>query len=162
MDDENLPFLSGEEKNEPLSIQETKHLVKKSGFKLSIHAFFIILYTTIFVIATQKRMPQTSLHRMIPVQPFMVEAYIVVYLAISNLKIRYVPAVYDDFEKSPFAGRPSPSLDQAWHSLLGKTTIRVSEEELRRSNQSSVAFDEGRGYMAWLGVYHELHCIVRL
>ena len=37
--------------------------------------------------------------------------------------------------------------------------LRISAEEMRASNQSSVALPKG-GYMAWLGVYHELHCIV--
>ena len=39
--------------------------------------------------------------------------------------------------------------------------IRVSEAELRRDNQQSVALTEGGGYLGWLGVFHELHCIVR-
>ena len=42
--------------------------------------------------------------------------------------------------------------------------IRVTETELRRANQESVALteEEGGGYLAWLGVFHELHCIVRM
>lgn len=39
--------------------------------------------------------------------------------------------------------------------------IRITEEELRRDNQASVALTEGGGYLGWLGVFHELHCIVR-
>lgn len=67
---------------------------------------------------------------------------------------------YTDFEVSEFAGPPSPGVDKAWHDLLGDISLRVSGEELRRSNQSSVELPEGGGYMAWLGVFHELHCIV--
>lgn len=68
---------------------------------------------------------------------------------------------YTDFEESPFAGPPSPSIDQRWHDLLSSISLRVSEDELQRSNQTSVALPVGGGYMAWLGVYHQLHCIVR-
>lgn len=39
--------------------------------------------------------------------------------------------------------------------------MRVSTEELRRDNQDSVPLPEGGGYLGWMGVFHELHCIVR-
>ncbi|CAI6332296.1 unnamed protein product [Periconia digitata] len=78
---------------------------------------------------------------------------------INALNIQHVAWSYDDFEQSPYSGKPRASLEKEWHRLLEGTTIRVSEEELRASNQSSVALPEGGGYMAWLGVYHELHCI---
>ena len=78
------------------------------------------------------------------------------------MEIQYRPTTYTDFEVSPFAGPPSPEVDRAWHDLLSKITIRVSREELERSNQSSVALPKGGGYMAWLGVYHQLHCIVSM
>ena len=80
-------------------------------------------------------------------------------IAIENLELKVMPKPYDDFEISPFAGLPSASLDAAWHHLLEPTTIRVSAEELQQANQSSVTLPNG-GYMAWLGVFHELHCIV--
>ena len=38
--------------------------------------------------------------------------------------------------------------------------IRVTEAELRRDNQDSVELPEGGGYLGWLGVFHELHCVV--
>jgi hypothetical protein len=82
------------------------------------------------------------------------------YTEIDDLEILYEPKSYDDFEKSPYAGPPSPAIDAAWHRLLEHTTIRVTAEELRRSNQTSVELPEGGGNMAWFGVYHELHCIV--
>jgi len=40
--------------------------------------------------------------------------------------------------------------------------IRVTEAELRRDNQDSVALPEGGGYLGWLGVFHELHCVKML
>ena len=40
--------------------------------------------------------------------------------------------------------------------------IRVTERELRRDNQESVALKEGGGgFLGWMGVFHELHCVVR-
>lgn len=66
MDEENVPFLPGEEKHGPLS--ETKHQVGKLVCWLSVHVAFIIFYTIIFVIAMERGMPQTSLYRMYPVQ----------------------------------------------------------------------------------------------
>lgn len=39
-------------------------------------------------------------------------------------------------------------------------TIRVSKHDLEKNNQSSVELPEGGGYLAWPGVYHELHCVV--
>ena len=82
------------------------------------------------------------------------------FLAIEGLSIQYGPKLYTDFEKSPFAGPPDPGVDKAWHDLLAKTSLRVSGSELAQSNQTSVALPEGGGFMAWLGAYHQLHCIV--
>ena len=63
---------------------------------------------------------------------------------------------------SPYAGGPSIEVDAAWHELLGNTSIRVSQEELLRNgnHHESVALQNQDGYMVWLGVYHQLHCMV--
>ena len=64
---------------------------------------------------------------------------------------------------SPYAGGPDPDIDLAWHELLGNTSIRVSHSELQRNgnHQESIALPKNDdGYMVWLGVYHQLHCIV--
>ena len=39
--------------------------------------------------------------------------------------------------------------------------IRVSAEDLRKINRTSVAFADGSGYLATLDVMHQLHCVVR-
>lgn len=39
--------------------------------------------------------------------------------------------------------------------------IRVSEVELARENVESVALPEDGGYLAWIGAFHQLHCLVR-
>lgn len=66
---------------------------------------------------------------------------------------------YSFFERSPYSGPPSPELDKAWESLLGPMNIRASTDELRRLDRSSVELPEG-GELAWLEIFHELHCVV--
>lgn len=81
---------------------------------------------------------------------------------------------------SIFGGDPTPELDHAWHVLMASTNrarlsfgteyhlqaheldinLRLSPEEMRRLNQTSLAFSDGSGYLGTLGVYHELHCVV--
>ena len=39
-------------------------------------------------------------------------------------------------------------------------SIRVSAEELEKINRTSVHLPEGGGFMAWLEIFHELHCVV--
>lgn len=84
--------------------------------------------------------------------------------AISNLALSYTTSLFQNLSQSPFAGKPSPEIDAAWEDLLAPMHIRVTATELRRTNQESVALteEEGGGYLAWLGVFHELHCIVRI
>jgi hypothetical protein len=67
--------------------------------------------------------------------------------------------LYDKFNESPFAGNPSQEVDEAWHNLMLNMSIRVSKEELEAHGQTSVELPGG-GYLAWLGVFHELHCVV--
>lgn len=40
--------------------------------------------------------------------------------------------------------------------------MRVYGDELSPSRQSSVDLPERGGSLAWFGVFHELHCIVRM
>ncbi|PHH93029.1 hypothetical protein CDD83_2139 [Cordyceps sp. RAO-2017] len=61
--------------------------------------------------------------------------------------------------KNPFKGLPRPEMDEAWNKLLGPTAIRVSKEDLEKINRTSVALEDGSGYMGGLDVYHQLHCL---
>ena len=61
--------------------------------------------------------------------------------------------------ESPYVGPPTPELDVAWRDLMGNMSIRVTNAELKHTGQKSVELPQG-GYLAWLGVFHELHCIV--
>lgn len=71
------------------------------------------------------------------------------------------PALFTKFQNSPYTGSPSKETDKAWHDLMESMVIRVTDKELSRTNQTSLPLPNG-GYMAWLGVYHELHCIKML
>jgi len=62
--------------------------------------------------------------------------------------------------ESLYAGQPSMELDKAWHELLKPINIRVSTEELKKINQTSLKLPDGSGYLAQLGAFHELHCVV--
>lgn len=69
--------------------------------------------------------------------------------------------LYDKFNKSPFAGPPGPDVEEAWHNLMLNMSVHVTKEELDAHGQTSIELPGG-GYLAWLGVFHELHCVVRL
>ena len=38
--------------------------------------------------------------------------------------------------------------------------IKITRDELRKVGKHSLAFTDDSGFLAELGVYHELHCIV--
>lgn len=63
------------------------------------------------------------------------------------------------FDDTSYSGPPSSDLDSNWASLMSTMRIRVSNTELSRLEQSSVPLPES-GNLVWLGVYHQLHCVV--
>ena len=69
--------------------------------------------------------------------------------------------IFPNLSQTPYAGPPSLEIDAAWDNLASYKLMRVSSEEMRRNNQMSIALPEGGGYLGWMGVFHELHCIVR-
>ncbi len=80
--------------------------------------------------------------------------------AFNDLTFRMSDTVFHNLSQSPFAGIPSPEVDAAWDNLLAPMHMRISLQELQRDNQQSVQLPEGGGYLGWMGVFHELHCIV--
>ena len=82
-------------------------------------------------------------------------------MPIQHLSQIYESKTFHNLTNNPYAGQPSPEVDAAWEALLAPKHIRISEEELRRDNQDSVSLPEGGGHLGWLGVFHEMHCIVR-
>ena len=164
MDTEKAQLLDGLEDNsmgvESIHI-ERSYRSKCLRLSTFIHITLCMTYTALSVLYIQSRNSghATSIHR--AYCPFGFESIkFTALVAIAGLEIRYHSSPYSDYVESPFAGPPSPRVDNAWHELLANISIRVSGAELKASNQTSVQLPEGGGYMAWLGVYHELHCIV--
>ena len=40
--------------------------------------------------------------------------------------------------------------------------IRITTDEMRKLNQTSLVLADGSGQLGTLGVYHELHCLVSI
>ncbi|KAF8191719.1 hypothetical protein BJ912DRAFT_1041539 [Pholiota molesta] len=67
---------------------------------------------------------------------------------------------------SIYRGEPTPERDEAWHRISkGVSLLRLTREQLlkigKEDTPSKVRFSEadGGGYMAFLEVAHELHCL---
>ena len=65
-------------------------------------------------------------------------------------------------KNNPFTGPPRPELDAAWHDLFEDVRIRVTRADLDFYGVDSVRLRDGSGFVAELGVWHELHCLVSL
>ncbi|KAI1127871.1 hypothetical protein F5Y10DRAFT_277833 [Nemania abortiva] len=72
--------------------------------------------------------------------------------------------VTDPGYHSVYAGPPSEEQDEAWDRLITPVYFNISREELMRAGESFehiIELTDG-GYIASLGVYHELHCVRNL
>ncbi|KAI0556237.1 hypothetical protein F4679DRAFT_578359 [Xylaria curta] len=69
------------------------------------------------------------------------------------------------YRHSTYAGPPTPEQDAAWDDLVRRNIFfRASLEEMEHAGESiddAVEIADG-GYVAELGVYHELHCLRHL
>ncbi|KAH8434518.1 oxidase ustYa family protein [Aspergillus melleus] len=63
---------------------------------------------------------------------------------------------------NPFAGEPSPEIDRAWSDLLRGGMVKISEDELRKMNKTSIELKDGSGYLGYLETIHMLHCVKRI
>ncbi|KAI1501575.1 hypothetical protein F5X99DRAFT_382347 [Biscogniauxia marginata] len=65
---------------------------------------------------------------------------------------------------SNYSGPPTPEQDQAWDELVKSSFFKVTYEELEQAGESfeHIAELSDGGYVATLGVYHELHCVRQL
>lgn len=54
--------------------------------------------------------------------------------------------------KNPFKGQPSPELDHAWHSLFVNSNVRVTSQDLKKINRTSVPLGDGNGFYAIPGL----------
>jgi hypothetical protein len=152
-DIESEPFLRNEEQAVAFkelrcvsdrNLQSGRHAV--SVRPCVVHILLISFYTMVYFVATHlDRCEFTLLHD-----------------TIRDLRVKVRTTEYVVAGLSPYAGGPTPEVDGAWHELLANISIRVSDEELARNGdrQESVRLPESGGQMAWLGVFHQLHCLV--
>ncbi|KAI1824327.1 hypothetical protein F4861DRAFT_506432 [Xylaria intraflava] len=93
---------------------------------------------------------------------------------LANFDHRYpdwIPVSYEvrdeyaaENEPSPFMGRPNEQNTKAWDDLITPTYFSASHADLVKTGESinsSVVLADG-GYLAGLGVYHDIHCLRRL
>ncbi|OCL14663.1 hypothetical protein AOQ84DRAFT_280564 [Glonium stellatum] len=70
----------------------------------------------------------------------------------------------DHLKYSAYSGPPSEENNRAWETLIEPTFFGATEQELIEAGESvndSVKLAAG-GYVAALGVYHEIHCLRQL
>ncbi|KAI9644382.1 hypothetical protein NHQ30_007739 [Ciborinia camelliae] len=129
-----------------IAIAKPARTGRKIGLAVALHAGLILLYSitsiTLIVWFHDSRMEKSR-------------------SALPDMDVKYHSHQYSLMRESPFVGPPSPSVDEAWHTLLSNMSIRVSDKELSAHSLTSVALPDG-GNLAWVGVFHELHCVKML
>jgi len=76
------------------------------------------------------------------------------------VEYQLVHAENDLMKKSPYSGFPSPEGDAAWRELLKNSNIRITAEELKKLNRSSIQLQDGSGdFFGGLSAHHHLHCL---
>ncbi|KAF1963933.1 hypothetical protein BU23DRAFT_72452 [Bimuria novae-zelandiae CBS 107.79] len=80
-------------------------------------------------------------------------------LSFTGQRLAVRPQRFMMTEDSPYAGPPSERVDEAWKKLLHHINIRVSHGEMQSTNQTSVPLADGNGFLAWMDVSHQLHCV---
>jgi len=82
-------------------------------------------------------------------------------IALPDLRSRYLPQAFENppVANSTYAGPPTPDRDQSWREFMLPMNLRVRQEELEDLSAPAVQLPGG-GYLARLGVFHEVHCLV--
>ncbi|KAI0595201.1 hypothetical protein F4775DRAFT_595552 [Biscogniauxia sp. FL1348] len=85
---------------------------------------------------------------------------------IENGIIEYYETNFEnDFaHQTKYRGPPTEELEEAWYELWNRGSIEVPLDGAARLNKSDlrlkhVDFDQNRGYIAILEVFHQLHCL---
>ncbi|KAF7536558.1 hypothetical protein G7054_g4415 [Neopestalotiopsis clavispora] len=114
--------------------------------KISIHLFMVLLNVSLFLVMIHSQFQG-------PVHP---------NNALRNMKLQWRPTMSITAGMSPYASGAEDAIDDAWHELMGNISIRVGQDELNQNgnHQTSVELPDGGGHLAWLGVFHQLHCLV--
>ncbi|KAL8811107.1 MAG: hypothetical protein Q9223_007601 [Gallowayella weberi] len=104
---------------------------------LAFHILLITTYTLVFVVVVKNSASRNA------------QRSNVVYSPLNEVLIPEKKTVHASFgSKNPFKGPPSDELDHAWHQLFANSNVRVSAEDLRRINRTSVPLGDGSGYYA--------------
>lgn len=139
------------EESETLLYGDEKREIQRSSWVSRYRWIFLILSHSLVAITAffvaRHTLPRSS-------RPYSVNG-------LNEVVHHYETSKFTAFQNSPYIGKPSQSIDDAWAELMAPMTIRASADELTRGNQTSVELPDG-GHMTWPGVYHELHCIVRV
>ncbi|KAK8057510.1 hypothetical protein PG996_011447 [Apiospora saccharicola] len=117
-----------------------------------VHTCIIAIYTAVYLILLRRGV--------IAARSYQHKVWSPAYEAVEK-----IPQEYQGQLRivSPYQGPPSPEVDQAWKELLQYSNIRVSGEDLRKVNKTSIPMPgEEDSYWVELSVVHELHCIKRL
>lgn len=160
---EEKPFLSAEEAGEnftELNVSTTHQRPRKLFRQVhSTHLTLIVLYTVTSSLiiwwnnhhcVNPKAGAANLKHR---------RCLLIDSIVLPDVAINYAPEIYMKMHESPYVGPPGSELDGAWSDLMGNMSIRVAGSELAQNGQTSVKLPNG-GYLAWLGVFHQLHCVV--
>jgi hypothetical protein len=146
------PFLLAYDGEKPHHFVDTKNkqlLWRIRG--LQLHLCLIFIYTLVFLIATT-----------ITIQKVNRSPHELIYTPAGEAVTWTKQTVYNPLGlKTHFNGPPSPEIDEAWGKLIQHSNIKVSADELRKLNKSSIKLQDGSGmYFSNLGVHHHLHCLV--
>ncbi|PWY64971.1 hypothetical protein BO94DRAFT_356730 [Aspergillus sclerotioniger CBS 115572] len=151
MDTESQPFLPPAEDDK---VQGDIWYRFKSGFKPSSSNWMLWVGTSIFINALAlMSIAAWVTHR--PVRSCSASRA----EELRGLERHYIPTRFTDYTQTAYFQDPGPTTDAAWEELLGGMFIRVTTEELQVTNQTSITLDGDDSHLAWLGVYHDLHCI---
>ncbi|KAI1455164.1 hypothetical protein F4805DRAFT_290808 [Annulohypoxylon moriforme] len=83
-------------------------------------------------------------------------------LSSAESAVQYTVEIHSTSDPNPFAGPPRLEVDQAWSHLLRSSMIKLSKDEMRMMNKTSIALRDGTGYIGYLESLHMLHCVKRL
>ncbi|RDL29901.1 uncharacterized protein BP5553_10528 [Venustampulla echinocandica] len=115
---------------------------------LFVHLVILVTYTLAFF-ALYKKTNGQNCHRDMIFSP-----------AREAVEYQLLHAENDLMKESPYAGFPNDGSDAAWRELLKNSNIRITAEELKKLNRTSIQLQDGSGdYFGGLSAHHHLHCI---
>ncbi|KAL9040363.1 MAG: hypothetical protein Q9214_004513 [Letrouitia sp. 1 TL-2023] len=140
--------------------QKAQKQLKKSNRRylqcsmVHFHIVLIGLYTLAFFLISSR----TNINK---------EPKPLVYSPLNDALVREKKLVNTTFRTdNPFKGPPSKQLDHAWHTLFVNSNVRVTADDLKKIDRTSVPIGDGNGYYAiptqtkiLKDVYHQLHCL---